>query len=312
MIAGFGINQLHVDPQAAAAALHRTLEHISNVQLAADLAHVGRLPLVGERGIAGDHERAANARQIRGQALGDAIDKIILLGIVADVHEGEDHDRKMRRRKRRLRRRGAGLRQHLRTRSIGDHGIGPHRPSDILEALLAEIGEPDADLAIDLIMGRSRQANAAGLRDALKPGRYVDAISEDVIRTDDDVADIDPDTKQNPLVLRIIDREFVDAVLKRHRSAHRFHRTLEFGKQPIAGVLDNPAAVRGDRRHHSVCQQCGHAGMRRLFVGMHQAGITGNIGHQYRSQPSFDVVAGNEALGVRIIHPSVSQLTPII
>src|SRR5260370_717048 len=41
VIAGFGINQLHVYPKPVAAALHRTVEYIANVQLAFDLPHVG-------------------------------------------------------------------------------------------------------------------------------------------------------------------------------------------------------------------------------------------------------------------------------
>jgi hypothetical protein len=144
---------------------------------------------------------------------------------------------------------------------------------------------------MDLVIGRRRQANAAGLRDALKPGRDVDAISEDVTCTDDDIADIDPDAKHDALVLRIIDRELIDAVLKHHRSAHRFHRTRKFGEQTITGVLDHAAAMLRDRRHDGVRQQHGHACMCRLFVNMHQSRITGDIGHQYRGQPPFEAIA---------------------
>jgi hypothetical protein len=42
-------------------------------------------------------------------------------------------------------------------------------------------------------------ANAAWRSDAFKPHRYVDAISENVTIFDDNVANIDADTKLNPM-----------------------------------------------------------------------------------------------------------------
>ena len=57
MIARFGVDELDIDAHAVSAALNAALEHIADVQLAPDRLHVERLALVGERGIAGDHER---------------------------------------------------------------------------------------------------------------------------------------------------------------------------------------------------------------------------------------------------------------
>ena len=61
MTAGYGVDELHVDAHAAAAALDAALEDIADVQLAADLLQIDGLPLVGEGGVAPDHERAPNA-----------------------------------------------------------------------------------------------------------------------------------------------------------------------------------------------------------------------------------------------------------
>ncbi len=33
--------------------------------------------------------------------------------------------------------------------------------------------------------------------------------------------------------------------------------------------------------------------MRRFLVMLHQARIAGDVGHQYRGEPSFDTIAGN-------------------
>ena len=91
-----------------------------------------------------------------------------------------------------------------RAKPIRGHGIGPHRAGYILEALLAQIGELDRYLASDLIVGRRRDADAAGFRDALKPRRDVDAVPEDVVALDQDVTEVDPDPEEHTLVFRDI------------------------------------------------------------------------------------------------------------
>ena len=45
MIAGFGVDELHVDAHAVSAALNAALEDIADVQLAPDLLQVDGLPL---------------------------------------------------------------------------------------------------------------------------------------------------------------------------------------------------------------------------------------------------------------------------
>ena len=276
-------------------ALHRALEHVADIQLATDLPHVGRPALVGERGIAADHERAANARQVGGQAFDHAVDEIFLLGIAADIGERQHHDREPGRRN--LYRRRACA-QRRRARSVRDDRIDADRTGDILQALLAEIGKFRSDLAIHLIVGRRRQTDAAGFSDALEPRRDIDAVAEDVVHADDDVADIDADAKQNPLLGRIADREPVDAALELHGGPHRIDRAGELGEEAVPGILDDAAAVLDDHRQHGVYQQRSHARMGRFLVRMHQPRIAGDIGHQDRGKPSLDAVAGDEALGV--------------
>ena len=64
MIARFGVDELDIDAHAVSAALDAALEDIADVQLAADLLQIDGLALVGEGGVAPDHERAANAREV--------------------------------------------------------------------------------------------------------------------------------------------------------------------------------------------------------------------------------------------------------
>src|ERR1700690_2939473 len=108
--------------------------------------------LVSESGVATDHETTDHARQISRQALGDTIDKMLLLRIATDIGEGQHDDGKARDYKRA----GYCAAQWFRTRPIRDHGIGAHGTSDILEGLLAQIGKPDGDFATDLFVGGRR------------------------------------------------------------------------------------------------------------------------------------------------------------
>jgi len=87
VIAGFGVDQLYVDPKPVAATLYRAFQHIADVQFTTDPLHIDRFALEGECGVARNDERASDARQVRGQAFGHAIDKIVLLGIAANIRK---------------------------------------------------------------------------------------------------------------------------------------------------------------------------------------------------------------------------------
>src|SRR5262245_43865205 len=70
-----------IHAQAVAATLHRAFEHIADVQLTSQLLYVNGFALERERCVARNHERATDARQVRGQALGYTINE----RIAADV-----------------------------------------------------------------------------------------------------------------------------------------------------------------------------------------------------------------------------------
>ncbi len=134
-----------------------------------------------------------------------------------------------------------------RAKPIPDHGIGPDRAGDILEVLLAQIGELNPDLASDVIVGRRRDADATGFCDALKPRRNVNAVAKDVMGLDNYVADIDADTESNAPVFRITDCKFINAGLELHGSSNRFDRARKLRQEPVTGVLHDAAAVFGNR-----------------------------------------------------------------
>src|SRR3974390_1846796 len=127
MVSRLGVDELHVHPEAVATTLHRAFEHIADVQLTSELLYVNALSLEGERSVTCNHERAIDARQVRGEALGHPIHEVLLLGIAAEVGEGQYNDGKMRRRNRRRRRLAAA---RPRANRLNCDGLGFLHPTD--------------------------------------------------------------------------------------------------------------------------------------------------------------------------------------
>ena len=78
MIAALRVDELDIDAHAVGVALDRPFEHIADPKLLADFPGVDILALEREGGVAGDHEGAAEARQVGGQVLGDSVGEIVL------------------------------------------------------------------------------------------------------------------------------------------------------------------------------------------------------------------------------------------
>ena len=174
-----------------------------------------------------------------------------------------------------------------RAKPIRDHGIGPHGTSDILEALLAQIGELDRDLASDLIVGGRRDADATGFGDALKPRCDVDAVSKDVVTLDEYVAEVDADPKSNTPVFHLAIDSLVDTGLKLHSSTNRRHRTETppRTRRPCSSRCDHHVPQRG---RDSCPRGAPTAGVGRLFVDVHEPRIASHVGGQYRRQSAVD------------------------
>ena len=241
MRAGLRLDQLNVDPHPISATLHAALEQIAHVQFAADLLDVGRLALVGEGGAPADDECAVNARQVGSQALGHAVDEIVLLGPAADVGEGENDDRQTRRNGSAGRRRGR--------RRAGPNHVDPHRPRDVLQRLFAQIDEGIAQPVANLLIGRGREAHGAGLANTLQSRRDVDAVAHQIaVALFDHVADMNADAEDNAPVLRHAGVALDHGGLDFDRAADGVDRAAELDEASVAHALDDPTVVNGDRR----------------------------------------------------------------
>src|SRR6476646_364276 len=101
-------------------------------------------------------------------------------GVASEIRERQNHHGKPRCRKRC---RTSSLRLCRRTDCVS-----PGRAKNVLQILLAEIDEADSDPASNLVVDGRGNADAARLRDALQSRRDIDAVTEDVVGFDDDIA----------------------------------------------------------------------------------------------------------------------------
>ena len=124
-------------------------------------------------------------------------------------------------------------------------GVSPGRATNILQTELAQIDEICVDLASNLLVRGRRNANAARLSNTLKPRRNIDAIAEDVVGIDNDVANIDPDSVPE-LRVGCTCCALRHSPLNCNRASHGIDGTCELDQHAVAGRLDNPAFALSD------------------------------------------------------------------
>ena len=88
-----GVDQLCGDAERVPRAAHAPFEHIPDAELPADVAHpLGRALELHGRGPRDEPERA-DAREVGDELLGEPLGEILVLGVGAPVHEGQDRQR---------------------------------------------------------------------------------------------------------------------------------------------------------------------------------------------------------------------------
>ena len=95
-------------------------------------------------------------------------------------------------------------------------------------------------------MGVVGDAHAARLGDPLEARRDIDAIAENIVVVEDDVADMDADAKLDLRSVRHVDIPLRHRALNFHRTTGRIHGTGELDQHAVAGGLDDATVVRRD------------------------------------------------------------------
>ena len=156
--------------------------------------------------------------------------------------------------------------------------VDPYGTRDVLDALLATIREPVGQLVANLVVDDAGNTDPAGLRQCFQPCSDIDAVAEDVVALDDDVAEIDADAEPNALLVGHFGLAVEHAALHLGGAAHGVDNAGKFRQQPVAGGLDDATMVLGDLRIDQLPAMCLEAFERAFLVRTHQARIAGHIG----------------------------------
>ena len=162
-----------------------------------------------------------------------------------------------------------------------------HRLGDVLQLLPAAVGEIQIELVADQAVDLAGDADAARLRQALEPGRHVDAVAVDIVRLDDDVAEVDPHAEQHAAFLRLIGVQLGHRRLDRHRALDRVDHAGELDQRAVAGLFHDSAVPLGDPRIDDLSQQLHQARMGRGLVHSHEAAVANNVRSQDRGEAAI-------------------------
>ena len=117
------------------------------------------------------------------------------------------------------------------------------RARHVLQPLAAAIDERNRQLGADLVAHRGRNVDAARLGERLQPGGDIDAVAQQIVALDDDIAEVDTDAEAQPLALgalRVLRR---DRPLDREGAFDRIDGAREIGEDAVPGGCEDAAAI---------------------------------------------------------------------
>src|SRR4029453_3457243 len=120
------------------------------------------------------------------------------------------------------------------------------RADDILNLLRTEILEGEAHLVEHLIAHHATDADSSRLGQRLQPRGDGDSVAKDVVAINNDVANVDADTKVDPLFGGHTGIAFGHAPLNIDGASYRINYTGKLQQQAIASSLYDSAAVFGN------------------------------------------------------------------
>jgi len=153
--------------------------------------------------------------------------------------------------------------------------VDTDRSANVLEVLRTEIDEVEINLTHNPIVDRSRNVDAARLREGLEAGCNVDSIPEEIAFLDDDVVQIDPDTEHYPPVGQqclVYSRTYFN---QDNRAAHSLDDARELSKYLIAGPLNDASTKFADLRLNIFGPQGGQTGEATRLISRLEQFVTG-------------------------------------
>ena len=166
----------------------------------------------------------------------------------------------------------------------------PDRPLDVLQRLLADVFKGEIEPIAEVVAHRARDGDAAGRRDALQPGGHIDAVAENVVALDDDIADIDADAEFDAAAFRDIGVALAHLALDLSGAGDRIHHARKLDQHAVAGQLDDATLVLGDLGVEKLLAMRVERRERRRLIDAHEPAVADHVGGQNSGQTAFHVV----------------------
>ena len=140
------------------------------------------------------------------------------------------------------------LRGRVREGAFRPHPVGADRAGNILQCLVAHIREGEVELARRVLLHPRRDADPTGFGQPFELGGDIDPVAENVAVLGDDIALVDADAEFDAAVCRSLAIPLGQCGLYLAGTAQGIDDADELDQQPVAGGLDQPAAMLGDLR----------------------------------------------------------------
>jgi hypothetical protein len=161
--------------------------------------------------------------------------------------KGQDRDRRLVRKGKRNR--GLNHRSGWRGFSGGKaDSVDTHRPSNIFEALFAQIVEGEVKPTRNVFLNACRHADTARISQSFETCSDIHAVAENVAVFDDDIANIDAYSKFDAFLGDNPGITLGHGVLNLRRTPQGIDDTGEFDQQAVTGRFDYAAPVFADLR----------------------------------------------------------------
>jgi hypothetical protein len=180
----------------------------------------------------------------------------------------------------------------LRRRRLNSRPVHPDRLSDVLDLLIPEIIETQLQLVADVVARCAGDTNSARLCESFEAGCDVNAVAEQVLAVDDDIADVHADAELHRLVGGSAGIRSRNCCLHRDRALHSIDRAGEVSDDAVASGVEDAASV---RRNQTVDDATAglQLSVRADLVARHHPAVAGNVGSENRCELSFDGLPGH-------------------
>ena len=156
--------------------------------------------------------------------------------------------------------------------------IDPNRFGDVLELGRAKVADREIEAPLDLPIGILRQADRARLANAFEARGDIDAVAHQIaVGLLDDIPEVNADAKFDAL-FEPDARVAVDhGVLHFECATHGIDHAAELDDAAVAGALDNPAVMHGDRWIDQIATQRAQPRQGSIFVRAREPAVADHI-----------------------------------